>query len=295
MKIGFIGLGIMGRPMAKNLIQKGFSVKVFNRSPEPSQILAKSGAQIADSPADAAQSADAVITILPDDRVVESVCLGENGILEGIEPEAVAIDMSTTSPDLPRKMAPLFRRKGAFLLDAPVSGGDVGAQEATLSIMAGGNEDAFNRMLPVFKAMGRNISHVGDSGAGQIAKCANQMIVALSIEAVAEALLMASRSGVDPEKVRAALMGGFAQSRVLEVHGRRMTRRQFTPGARVGIHQKDTRIALDAALKMNLYLPGVSMMSQLWNAALAQDGGKDWDHSGIVKLLELMSNTTIES
>lgn len=294
LSIGFIGLGIMGRPMAANLLKKGFRLKVFNRSPEPVKTLVELGAEASTSPAAAAESVDGVITMLPDDRVVEAVFLGEKGIIHGIQPETVAIDMSTTAPDLPTKISPRLGAKGVSLLDAPVSGGDLGAKEASLSIMVGGDERAFNRMKPVFEALGQNISHVGASGAGQVAKCANQIIVALTIEAVSEALLLAYRSGVDPEKVRNALMGGFAQSRVLEVHGKRMTQRNFEPGARVSLHKKDTQIAMEIASRRNLYLPGTALISQLWNAASAQKGGPDWDHSGIVRLLELMSNTSSE-
>ncbi len=294
-KIGFVGLGIMGKPMVKNLIKNGFETKVFNRSQSPVEELLSTGAIAAHSAAAAAENVDAVITMLANDQAVESIYLGENGIIQGIQKGTIAVDMSTTSPDTARKIDTLLKERGATLLDAPVSGGDVGAADASLSIMVGGDEAAFDKMLPIFKAMGRNISHVGESGAGQIAKCANQIIVALTIEAVSEALLLVHRSGADPEKVRNALMGGFAQSRVLELHGQRMIQRNFEPGGKVSIHKKDNEIALELASRLNLYLPGTSLVSQLWNAASAQNGGQDWDHSGLLRLLELMSNTTISN
>lgn len=181
------------------------------------------------------------------------------------------------------------------MLDAPVSGGDVGAVEGSLAIMAGGDREAFDLMLPAFKRMGRNINHIGESGAGQIAKCCNQIIVAQAIEAVSEALVLAQKTGVDPAKVRSALLGGFAQSRVLEVHGQRMLDRNFEPGGRVSIHKKDTEIAMSIAADFGLYLPGTALTSQLWNAASAQGGGSEWDHAGIVRLLEILSNTKVQA
>ena len=293
MRIGFIGLGIMGAPMARNLMKNGFQLTVYNRSPQPLVQFEKLGATIAESPMLAASNADVVISMLSDDKAVESVYLGEKGVVEGIDRETVAVDMSTTSPDTPRKIAAIFEKKSAYLLDAPVSGGDVGAKEASLSIMVGGNKNAFTKMKPVFQAMGDNISYIGESGCGQIAKCANQIIVALSIEAVSEALLLAKKSGADPARVRDALMGGFAQSRILELHGQRMIQRNFQPGGKVSSHKKDIEIAIELASRLNLYLPGTALVSQLWNAASAQDGGGSWDHSGLVKLLESMSNTSI--
>lgn len=293
--ISLIGTGIMGFPIAKNLLKQGYQLNVHNRSQESIRELVKLGAKAIESPAMAASSADAIITMLPDGEVVEKVLTGSDGVINSIKPGVIITDMSSTSPETPRKLQSLVQAKGGYLLDAPVSGGNVGAEEGTLSIMVGGDKEAFDKMMSVFKIIGKNIIYVGESGAGQITKCANQIIVALTIEAVSEALVLAQKSGVDPNIVRKALMGGFADSKILEVHGERMLKRDFKPGGKISTHKKDTKIALDIAEKHNLYLPGTALISQLWNAASAQEGGADLDHSALIQVLENMSQTTINS
>lgn len=291
-KIGFIGLGIMGKPMSKNLIAAGYQLVVHDINREAVQELVAKGAEEALSPKEASESADVVVTILPDDDTVEQVATGKEGVLEGMSEGAILVDMSTISPTTAKRIAERLEANGMEMLDAPVSGGEVGAIEGSLSIMAGGKQEIFDRVLPVLQKMGKNINYVGDHGAGQVAKASNQIIVALTIEAVAEALIFAKKSGVDPVKVRDALLGGFAHSRVLEVHGQRMLERNFEPGGKVRLHKKDTGIAMSIAKELGMYLPGTSLVSQLWNAVAAQ-GGLDWDHSSMVKVLELMSKTEV--
>lgn len=292
-KIGFIGLGIMGKPMASNLINGGFTLKVFDIDKNAVKNLVDHGAIATKSPGDAAEGVDAVVSILPSDQIVERIAIGEQGVLSGLKKGGIYVDMSTLSPETPRKISEKLAKKDISMLDAPVSGGDVGAKEATLAIMVGGKKETFDAMLPVFKIIGKNINYIGESGAGQIAKCCNQIIVAQTIEAVSEALILAKKTGVDPEKVRKALLGGFAHSRVLEVHGQRMLDRNFEPGGRVSIHKKDTEIAMSIAAQFGLYLPGTALTSQLWNAATSQEGGSEWDHSSIVRLLEMLSATMV--
>lgn len=291
-KIGFIGLGIMGKPMAGNLIVAGYQLVVHDINREAVQELVAKGAEEALSPREASESADAIVTILPDDDTVEQVATGKDGVLEGMSEGAILVDMSTISPTTAKRIAEKLEASGMEMLDAPVSGGEVGAIEGSLSIMVGGKQEIFDRVLPVLQKMGKNINYVGDHGAGQVAKASNQIIVALTIEAVAEALIFAKKSGVDPVKVRDALLGGFAHSRVLELHGRRMLERNFEPGGKVRLHKKDTGIAMSIAKELGMYLPGTSLVSQLWNAVAAQ-GGLDWDHSSMVKVLELMSKTEV--
>ena len=291
-KIGFIGLGIMGKPMAGNLIVAGYQLVVHDINREAVQELVAKGAEEALSPKEASESADAIVTILPDDDTVEQVATGKEGVLEGMSEGAILVDMSTISPTTAKRIAERLEANGMEMLDAPVSGGEVGAIEGSLSIMVGGKQEIFDRVLPVLQKMGKNINYVGDHGAGQVAKASNQIIVALTIEAVAEALIFAKKSGVDPCKVRDALLGGFAHSRVLELHGRRMLERNFEPGGKVRLHKKDTGIAMSIAKELGMYLPGTSLVSQLWNAVAAQ-GGLDWDHSSMVKVLELMSKTEV--
>lgn len=291
-KIGFIGLGIMGKPMAGNLIVAGYQLVVHDINREAVQELVAKGAEEALSPKEASESADAIVTILPDDDTVELVATGKEGVLEGMSEGAILVDMSTISPTTAKRIAERLEANGMEMLDAPVSGGEVGAIEGSLSIMVGGKQEIFDRVLPVLQKMGKNINYVGDHGAGQVAKASNQIIVALTIEAVAEALIFAKKSGVDPVKVRDALLGGFAHSRVLEVHGQRMLERNFEPGGKVRLHKKDTGIAMSIAKELGMYLPGTSLVSQLWNAVAAQ-GGLDWDHSSMVKVLELMSKTEV--
>lgn len=291
-KIGFIGVGIMGNPMATNLMGAGYQVTGYDVDQEAMKAMVEKGAEQASSPKEAAESADAIITMLPEEQIVEDVAIGKEGALEGMSKGAILVDMSTSSPSLARKIAEKLEENGMEALDAPVSGGDVGATEGTLSIMVGGKKEVFDRMLPVLQKMGKNVSHVGDYGAGQVAKAANQIVVALTIEAVAEALIFAKKSGVDPKRVRDALMGGFAQSRVLDLHGQRMLDRNFEPGGRVSLHKKDTEIAMSMAKELGMYLPGTALVSQMWNSVAAQ-GGLGWDHASIVKVLELLSETEV--
>ncbi|MGD8230295.1 MAG: 2-hydroxy-3-oxopropionate reductase, partial [Desulfobacteraceae bacterium] len=291
-KIAFIGLGIMGRPMSKNLLKAGYQLKVHDLNPDAVNELVGVGAQEALSPKEASEVADVVITMLPEDPDVEQVVTGRDGALEGMREGAILVDMSTISPTTARRIAEQLAEHGLEMLDAPVSGGDVGAKEASLSVMVGGKREVFERVLPVFQKMGKNINYIGDHGAGQVAKACNQIIVALTIEAVAEALIFAKKSGVDPEKVREALLGGFAHSRVLELHGKRMLERNFKPGGKVRSHKKDIEIVISVAKELGIYLPGTALISHLWNAVAAQ-GGLDWDHSSVVKVLEVMSKTEV--
>ena len=290
--IGFIGIGFMGKPMSTNLLRAGYSLVVHDVNRGPVRELVKAGAKEAFSPKEVAQAADIVFTSLPDDQVVEEVFLGKNGIIEGVASGSILIEMSTISPTTVRRVAEKLAQKGVEMLDAPLSGGVVGAEKATLSIMVGGKAEIFERVLPLLQKLGKNITHIGDHGTGQIAKAANQIIVALSIDAVAEALIFAKKAGADPAKVRKALLGGFAQSRVLEEHGQRMLDRNFEPGGKMRFHQKDIGIVLSIAKEMGIYLPGTSMMADLWNAMTAQ-GMIDWDHSALVKVLEQMSNVEV--
>ncbi len=236
MKLGFIGLGVMGAPMAGHLLKGGHTLHVFSRSGAPAQLLAD-GAKPSANPAEVARASDVVITMVPDTPDVEKVLFGENGVAMGLSKGKAVIDMSSISPIATKEFAAKIEKLGCDYVDAPVSGGEVGAKAATLSIMVGGSEDAFARVKPIFELMGKNITHVGAVGDGQTAKVANQIIVALNIEAVAEALLFAAKAGADPARVRAALLGGFASSRILEVHGERMIKRTFNPGFRIELHQ----------------------------------------------------------
>jgi len=291
-KVCFIGLGIMGKPMAINLIDAGYQLVVHDVNRETAKELVAKGAKEALSPKEASETVDTIITMLPDDYIVEQVATGKNGALEGMSKGAILIDMSTIYPNTARRIAKKLEIKGMEMLDAPVSGGEVGAIEGTLSIMVGGKQEIFEDILPVLQELGKNVNYVGDHGAGQVAKASNQIIVGLTIEAIAEALIFAKKSGVDPEKVRNALLGGFAHSRVLELHGQRMLERNFEPGGKVRLHKKDTEIAMSVAKELGMYLPGTSLVSHLWNAVAAQ-GGLDWDHSSMVKVLELMSKIEV--
>ncbi|TPO04955.1 2-hydroxy-3-oxopropionate reductase [Mesorhizobium sp. B1-1-5] len=288
MKIGFIGLGVMGAPMARHLADAEHEVvTVLNRSPLPRDLKAK----VVASPAEVARISELVITMLPDTPDVERVLLGRNGVLEGISAGKLVIDMSSISPIATAEFAAKLREVGAGFLDAPVSGGEVGANAASLTIMVGGPAADFERALPIFQGLGKNITLIGEqNGAGQICKIANQIIVALNIEAVAEALVFASKAGCDPAKVRAALMGGFASSRVLEVHGERMISRTFAPGFRIGLHQKDLNLALESAHALGVSLPNTAMAQQLMNACSARAGGAEADHSSLVRAIETLSN-----
>ncbi|MCY0864580.1 MAG: 2-hydroxy-3-oxopropionate reductase [Sulfobacillus sp.] len=291
-RIGFIGLGIMGAPMALNLIRAGYSLIVHNRTREKEAALVAEGAQAAASPRDVARQADVVITMLPDTPDVDAVYFGPEGIFQAVRAEHLLIDMSTVSPAIARRIHDQAVLAGAESLDAPVSGGDVGARAGTLSIMVGGSTAAYERAYPLFQAMGKNIVHLGDAGAGQVTKACNQIVVALTIEAVGEALVLAQKSGVDPHRVRQALLGGFAQSRVLEVHGQRALDHQYDPGFRVRLHRKDLAIALNAAQDLGVSTPVTALVHDMMNSLLANGLG-DRDHSILIDELARRANTEI--
>ena len=291
LKIGFIGLGTMGAPMAVHLIAAGHQLFVFKRGKMPEPIASSSATPCA-SARGVAERADIVITMLPDTPDVEAVLFGDDGIAAGLREGMTVVDMSSISPIDTKLFAQKINALGCAYLDAPVSGGEVGARNATLSIMVGGPEDAFARIKPLFELMGKNITRVGGNGDGQTAKVANQIIVALNIEAVAEALLFAAKAGADPARVRQALMGGFASSKILEVHGERMIKRTFDPGFRIELHQKDLNLALSSARALGVSLPNTATAQELFNSCAAH-GGKAWDHSAMVKALEKMANFEI--
>ncbi len=294
LKIGFVGLGIMGAPMAGHLVAAGHTVYVNTRSKVP-ETIAKSAAIQCASPAEVAEKADIIFTMVPDTPDVERVLFGDKGIASGLANGGkgkVVVDMSSISPIATKEFAKKINALGADYLDAPVSGGEVGAKNATLSIMLGGDEAVFTRVKPVLELMGKNINLVGGNGDGQTAKVANQIIVALNIEAVAEALLFAAKAGADPAKVRQALMGGFASSKILEVHGERMVKRTFDPGFRIELHQKDLNLALNSARALGVSLPNTATAQELFNSCSAH-GGKAWDHSAMVRALEKLANFEI--
>jgi len=284
MKIGFVGLGIMGHPMALNLIKGGHELFVYGKRRLPADVR-EAGATVCDTLRAIAENAEIVILMVPDTPDVKSVLFDPGGIAEGLAAGKIVVDMSSISPIETKLFAAEINKKGCDYLDAPVSGGEVGAKSAALTIMVGGPERAFTKVKPIFDLMGKNITLVGGNGDGQTTKVANQIIVALTIEAVGEALLFASRAGADPAKVRQALMGGFASSRILEIHGERMIKRNFDPGFRIELHQKDLNLALQGARSLNLSLPNTATTQELFNAAAAL-GGKGWDHSGLVRVLE---------
>jgi 2-hydroxy-3-oxopropionate reductase len=284
MKIGFVGLGIMGHPMALNLIKGGHELFVYGKRRLPADVR-EAGATVRDTLKAIAENAEIVILMVPDTPDVKSVLFDPGGIAEGLSAGKIVVDMSSISPIETKLFATEIGKKGCDYLDAPVSGGEVGAKSASLTIMVGGPERAFTKVKPIFDLMGKNITLVGGNGDGQTTKVANQIIVALAIEAVGEALLFASRAGADPTKVRQALMGGFASSRILEIHGERMIKRNFDPGFRIELHQKDLNLALQGARSLNLSLPNTATTQELFNAAAAL-GGKGWDHSGLVRVLE---------
>jgi 2-hydroxy-3-oxopropionate reductase len=286
-KLGFIGLGIMGKPMAGHLIAAGHELFLHSRSGVPPELKEKGGKPCG-SAKEVAQSADTIFLMLPDTPDVEKVLFGPGGVAEGLRKGQTVVDMSSIAPLATKEFAQRVGELGCDYLDAPVSGGEVGAKGATLTIMVGGTEAAFARVKPYFELMGKNITLVGGVGDGQTCKVANQIIVALTIEAVGEALLFASKAGADPAKVRQALMGGFAASRILEVHGERMIKRTFQPGFRIELHQKDLNLALAGARALGLALPNTAGTQQLFSACVA-NGGAGWDHSGLVKALELMA------
>lgn len=283
-QLGFIGLGLMGRPMCLNLLQAGARLTVYNRSRPPLEQLLQPGIKGADSPAEVAAASRTVLLMVADSVAVEQVLFGERGLADGLRPGDLVIDMGTTAVTTTRQMAMRLRDSGADLVDAPVSGGEIGAREGSLSIMAGGNDGAIQRAGPIFEALGKRFTHVGEVGAGQIAKAANQVIVGLNIGAVAEALALAQRAGADPAKVREALLGGFAASRILEVHGQRMIDGEFTPGARITTQHKDLRQALELAAGFGLNLPATRLNMELYQSMIEAGAGA-LDHSALFKLI----------
>jgi 2-hydroxy-3-oxopropionate reductase len=291
LKLGFVGLGIMGAPMAGQLVKAGHEVFIHTRSKVPQELASSSAIQCS-SPSEVAEKADIIFTMVPDTPDVEKVLFGEKGVASGLSKGKVVVDMSSISPIATKEYAKKINALGCDYLDAPVSGGEVGAKNATLSIMVGGDEGVFNKVKPVLDLMGKNINLVGGNGDGQTAKVANQIIVALNIEAVAEALLFAAKAGADPAKVRQALMGGFASSKILEVHGERMVKRTFDPGFRIELHQKDLNLALNSARALGVSLPNTATAQELFNSCSAH-GGKAWDHSAMVKALEKLANFEI--
>jgi len=294
MKIGFIGVGIMGRPMAGHLQAAGHDLYLIKHSAPLPEELINAGAKECKSNKDVAEAAEVIILMVPDTPQVEEVLFAENGVSKGLAPKKIVIDMSSISPTATQEFAKKINELGCDYIDAPVSGGEIGAKNAALTIMVGGPEETFNEVLPLFEIMGKNITLVGtNNGDGQICKVANQIIVALNIEAVAEALVFASKAGADPAKVRDALMGGFAASKILEVHGERMLKRTFTPGFRIRLHQKDLNLALQSARDIGVSLPNTASTQELFNSCSAQ-GGSDWDHSALVRALELQAQHVIE-
>ena len=289
--IGFIGLGVMGTPMAGHLIKAGHKLAVNTHGAVPDEV-AKAGARVCASGREVAQASDIIIIMVPDTPDVGKVLFSEGGVAEGLSKGKVVVDMSSISPVETKEYASKIEALGCDYLDAPVSGGDVGARNATLSIMCGGKQAVFDRVKPVFESLGKNITLVGGTGDGQTCKVANQIVVALTINAVAEGLLFAARAGADPAKVRQALLGGLATSRILEILGERMIKRTFDPGFRIALHQKDLNLALGAARQLGLALPATSNAQQLFSACVAH-GGAAWDHSGMVRALEKLSNFEI--
>ena len=287
MNVGFIGLGTMGRPMAGHLLDAGHHVFLYDHKPVPQDLLDKKGVACG-SEEEVGHHADVIITMVQDTPQVETALFGATGVAKGLSRGKVVVDMSSISPLETRKFAARIEELGCEYLDAPVSGGEVGAKAASLTIMVGGKPEVFERVRPLFEKMGKNITLVGGCGDGQTTKVANQIIVALTIEAVAEALLFAAKAGADPTKVRQALMGGFASSRILEVHGERMIKRNFQPGFRIELHQKDLNLALTGARALHLPLPATALCQELFNACAAQ-GGSTWDHSGLLRILETMA------
>lgn len=290
--IGFIGLGIMGRPMAENLIKGGHSLFLHSRSGVPKELIERGG-KACSSAKKVAQNSDIIITMLPDTPDVKKVLFGENGVVQGLSQHKIVMDMSSISPIETRKFSANIKHLGYYYVDAPVSGGDIGAKNATLTIMVGAQEKIFVNVKPILELMGKKITLVGDNGAGQICKIANQIIVALTIEAVGEALLLVSRAGVDPNKVRQALIGGLASSRVLEIHGERMIKRAFNPGFRVELHHKDLNIALSSAHELGIDLPNTAATQELFKACIAQGDAK-LDSSVIIRSLEKLAHLGVQ-
>lgn len=293
-RIGFIGLGIMGKPMARNILKAGYPLVAYNRTPAKARELEAEGATLCTSPREVAQRSDAVFTMVSDSLAVEEVVLGEQGVVKGGRAGMIVVDMSSISPIVTMRIAAKLKDQGIEMLDAPVSGGEEGAINGTLSIMVGGKPEVFQRIRPVLERMGKNVIHVGENGAGHTCKLCNQIVVGLAIEAVGEALVFAMKAGVDPRKVREALLGGFAQSRVLDLHGQRMLDRNFAPGGKARFHQKDMENALSAAREFRVSLPGTALVVQMWNA-LGALGREELDHSALVTILEDLAGTEVRS
>jgi len=289
--IGFIGLGIMGAPMAGHLINDGHTLFTNTVGPTPSALV-EAGARVCLNGAEVASQADIVFIMVPDTPQVDEVLFGKDGVASALTAGKIVVDMSSISPVATKDFARRINALGCEYLDAPVSGGEVGAKAASLTIMVGGSEAAFAKVKPLFDRMGKNITLVGGNGDGQITKVANQIIVALTIEAVGEALLLAAKAGADPARVREALMGGFANSRILEVHGERMVKRTFAPGFRIDLHRKDLNLALTTGRQLGVALPNTATAQELFNTCAAHEGGS-WDHSAMVRALEIMSNFEI--
>ncbi|MEX0730138.1 MAG: 2-hydroxy-3-oxopropionate reductase [Aquisalimonadaceae bacterium] len=290
--IGFIGLGIMGAPMAGHLQKAGHTIyTVSHRKPVPEDLV-KGGAVECQSASEVARRADVIIIMVPDTPDVESVLFGDNGIAEGLESGKLVIDMSSISPIATQDFAKRIQALGCEYVDAPVSGGEAGARNAALTVMVGATRDGFDRALPLLEIMGKTITHIGGNGDGQTCKVANQIVVALTIEAVGEGLLFASKAGADVAKVREALLGGLAQSKIMEMHGERMIKRTFDPGFRIELHQKDLNLALQGARSLGLSLPNTATAQELFNACAA-NGGAGWDHSALVRALERLANHEI--
>ena len=283
-RVGFIGLGIMGRSMALNLLKAGYPLALHARRPESMEPLEAAGAETCRSPAELAARSDLIFTMVSDTPDVEQVLFGPGGVIEGVQEGAVVVDMSTISPAATRDMARRLGALGVAMLDAPVSGGDIGAVNGTLSIMVGGESAVFERVLPLFQMLGKNIVHIGDQGAGQVCKACNQVVVGAAIAGVAEAVLLARASGVDPARVREALLGGFAGSRILEVHGLRMIEEDFAPGFKARLHQKDMGIVLETAQELGLALPGAAQIAQYLNALVGRGLGEE-DSAAIYRVL----------
>ncbi len=292
MNIGFIGLGIMGRPMALNLINAGHSVWVHARRPAMMTPLTDAGATACNTSADVASNADIIFICVSDTQDVEQVILGDEGILKTTKKDSIVVDMSTISPSATRKLATQLTEHNVHMLDAPVSGGEQGAIDGALSIMVGGEKEIFDRVLPLFEVMGKNIVHIGDNGAGQVTKACNQVLIGQTIAAIGEAYILASASGVDPAKVRQALLGGFAGSRALESHGQRMLDRNFKPGFKASLHHKDMRIVIEAAHELGIALPGAAMVTQYLNAVVGNGKGEN-DSISILELQEQLSGITV--
>jgi len=288
-RLGFIGLGIMGKPMAGHLLAAGHTVHVCDLVSGPVEELCSKGAVGCSCCREIAQKSDVIFIMVPDTPDVEAVLFGKNGLVEGLRPGSIVVDMSSISPIATKEFAKKLGTLSIEMLDAPVSGGQIGAEKATLSIMVGGQPEVFEQVKPYFELMGKNVVHVGGNGDGQTCKVANQIVVALTIEAVGEALLFASKAGANPAKVRKALLGGFAQSRILELHGERMIERSFDPGFRIRLHQKDLNLALQAARSLRISLPNTATAQELFNAVAAH-GGSELDHSAMVLALETLAD-----